>query len=247
MKVLTFFTVRGGSGKTVLSAAFASYVSYTLGKKAMVLDFDGPEYNLYNMRSRELDHLRKGGVECDESGLYIIDKVENIDSASLESFTSDIRRIKEQFDYIILDFPGSFTREDAICQLATTGIIDMVVIPVELDAISISSAKTLAQIFNETGLITLPFFNRVHGKEDPELYERLREWFEKHGVSVSESVVKNSIAMKKEMGVKGFLRSTVCFPEKEIKAKNPGIINLFEEIVRYEEREEEQEVRVPDR
>ena len=45
--VLTFFTVRGRSGKTVLSAAFASYVSYILGKRAMVLDFDGPEYNLY--------------------------------------------------------------------------------------------------------------------------------------------------------------------------------------------------------
>ena len=36
MKVLTFFTVRGGSGKTVLSAAFASYVSYILGKRTMI-------------------------------------------------------------------------------------------------------------------------------------------------------------------------------------------------------------------
>lgn len=236
MKVLTFFTVRGGSGKTVLSAAFASYVSYTLGKKAMVLDFDGPEYNLYNMRSRELDHIRKGGVEWDESGLYIVDKVENTDSESLDRFAASIMRIKEQFDYIILDFPGSFSKDDAICHLATAGVIDMVVIPVELDAISICSAKTLSQIFEETGLKTLPFFNRVHGKEDPALYGRLCEWFERHGVRVSEAMVKNSIAMKREMGVKGFLRSTVCFPEKEIRAKNPGIINLFEEIVRYEER-----------
>ena len=236
MRVLTFFTVRGGSGKTVLSAAFASYVNYFLGKRAMVLDFDGPEYNLYNMRLRELSLMKEGDADCDKDGLYIVEKVENIDSRSLEAFASDIRKIKGEFDYIILDFPGSFTREDAICQLATTGIIDMVVIPVELDAISISSAKTLAQIFNETGLITLPFFNRVHGKEDPALYNRLREWFERHGVRVSEAMVKNSIAMKREMGTKGFLRSTVCFPEKEIRAKNPGIINLFEEIVRYEER-----------
>ena len=84
--------------------------------------------------------------------------------------------------------------------------------------------------------MTLPFFNRVHGKENPELYDRLRAWFEKHGVKVSENIVKNSLAMKKEMGVKGFLRSTVCFPEKDIREKNPGIINLFEEIIRYEER-----------
>lgn len=236
MKVLTFFTVRGGSGKTVLSAAFASYVSYILGKRAMVLDFDGPEYNLYNMRLRELRLTSEGDAECNRDELYIVEKVENTDSESLDRFAASIRRIKEQFDYIILDFPGSFSKDDAICHLATAGVIDMVVIPVELDAISICSAKTLSQIFEETGLKTLPFFNRVHGKEDPALYGRLREWFERHGVRVSEAMVKNSIAMKREMGTKGFLRSTVCFPEKEIRAKNPGIINLFEEIVRYEER-----------
>ncbi len=65
MKVLTFFTVRGGSGKTVLSAAFASYVSYIFGKRAMVLDFDGPEYNLFNMRLRELeDRARAMGADA---------------------------------------------------------------------------------------------------------------------------------------------------------------------------------------
>ena len=101
MKVLTFFTVRGGSGKTVLSAAFASYVSYILGKRAMVLDFDGPEYNLYNMRLRELSLMKEGDAECDRDGLYIVEKVENTDSDSLDRFAESIRRIKEQFDYIV--------------------------------------------------------------------------------------------------------------------------------------------------
>lgn len=60
MRVLTFFTVRGG-----------------------------PEYNLYNMRSRKPDHIRKGGIEWDESGLYFVDKVEDIDSGSVEAFASE--------------------------------------------------------------------------------------------------------------------------------------------------------------
>lgn len=46
--------------------------------------------------------------------------------------------------------------------------------------------------------------------------------------------------MKKEMGSTGYLRSTVCFPEKIIKEKNPGILSLFNEIVGYEKREKEQ-------
>ncbi len=236
MKVLTFFTVRGGSGKTVLSAAFASYVSYFLGKRAMVLDFDGPEYNLYNMRARELDYMRGNGIKFDADNLFIVDKVENRDSDSLDALSADLRYLKDEFEYVVMDFPGSFSDGDAICQLAMDGVIDLVVIPIELDAINISSSKSLALLFEENGQITLPFFNRVHGKENPELYERLRAWFEKHGVRVSGNIVKNSLAMKKEIGVKGFLRSTVCFPEKDIREKNPGIINLFEEIVRYEER-----------
>lgn len=236
MKVVTFFTVRGGSGKTVLSAAFASYARYILGKRVMVLDFDGPEYNLYNMRARELDYIKGNGIEFYANDLYIVDKVENRDNESLDILSANLRYLKDEFEYVVMDFPGSFADGDAICQLAMDGVIDLVVIPIELDAINISSAKSLALLFEENGQMTLPFFNRVHGKENPELYDRLRAWFEKHGVKVSENIVKNSLAMKKEMGVKGFLRSTVCFPEKDIREKNPGIINLFEEIIRYEER-----------
>ena len=35
------FKAPTGSGKTVLSAAFASYIRYTLGLRVLVLDFDG--------------------------------------------------------------------------------------------------------------------------------------------------------------------------------------------------------------
>ena len=243
MKVLTFYTVRGGSGKTVLSAAFASYIRYTLGLRVLVLDFDGPEYNLYNMRARELDYMRGNGIKFDADDLYIVDKVENREIDSLEALSANLNYLKNEFDFVVMDFPGSFADGDAVCQLAMDGVIDLVVIPVELDAINISSSKSLALLFQENGQMTLPFFNRVHGKENPELYERLRMWFGKHGVRVSENIVKNSLSMKKEMGVKGFLRSTVCFPEKDIREKNPGIINLFEEIVGYEENEDFQKTK----
>ena len=65
MKVLTFFTVRGGSGKTVI-----------------VLDFDGPEYNLYNMRARELDYMRGNGIKSD---------------------AADLRYLKDEFEYVVMD------------------------------------------------------------------------------------------------------------------------------------------------
>ena len=130
MKVLTFFTVRGGSGKTVLSAAFASYIRYTLGLRVLVLDFDGPEYNLYNMRARELDYMRGNGIKFDADDLYIVDKVENREIDSLEALSANLNYLKNEFDFVVMDFPGSFADGDAVCQLAMDGVIDLVVIPV---------------------------------------------------------------------------------------------------------------------
>ena len=101
MKVLTFFTVRGGSGKTVI-----------------VLDFDGPEYNLYNMRARELDYMRGNGIKFDANDLFIVDKVENRDSDSLDALSADLRYLKDEFEYVVMDFPGSFSDGDAINSLA---------------------------------------------------------------------------------------------------------------------------------
>ena len=71
MKVLTFFTVRGGSGKTVLSAAFASYVSYILGKRAMVLDFDDKEDAIYADEDKTdiLSQREKEIIICIAKGL----------------------------------------------------------------------------------------------------------------------------------------------------------------------------------
>ena len=71
MKVLTFFTVRDGSGKTVLSAAFASYVSYILGKRAMVLDFDDKEDAIYADEDKTdiLSQREKEIIICIAKGL----------------------------------------------------------------------------------------------------------------------------------------------------------------------------------
>lgn len=173
------------------------------------------------MRKRELGLLAEGGNAVDESHLYMVDEVERSDEESIYGIAENIRSLEGQVDYVVMDFPGSFAANDAVCLLAMEHVIDFIVIPVELDGINIASSKTLGRIFQENGQRTLLFFNRVHGKEKPELYAELRRWFGQNGIVVSDNVVKNSIAMKKELGAQGYLRSTVCFPEKDILDKNP--------------------------
>ena len=81
-------------------------------------------------------------------------------------------------------FKGSFKKGDPVCVLAETGLIDMVVMPVEIDPIIITSMKSLSTILQEAGMDTLLFFNRVHGKEKPGLYDALKEWFTGRGCKI---------------------------------------------------------------
>lgn len=240
MTVLSFFSAKGGTGKTTFNMLFASFLQYKLGKQILVLDFDRPEYNFSYTRKREMAILDKECKDYNANSFYPVEEVEALNETEIIIIADMMKDVSGEVDYIIMDFPGSFSDSDAVCILAMKQAIDIIVIPVELDGMNIASSKALAQIFQECGQKTLLFFNRVHGKEKTELYDELRAWFNENDIAISSNMIKNSLSMKKEMGTTGYLRSTTCFPEKLIKEKNPGILNLFNEIVGYGEREMEQ-------
>ena len=54
MQVITFFSAKGGTCKTTMNMMFASFLKYHLGKRVLLLDFDSPEFNLSNVRRRDL-------------------------------------------------------------------------------------------------------------------------------------------------------------------------------------------------
>lgn len=231
MKVISFFTAKGGTGKTTFNMLFASYLHYVLGKRVMVLDMDSPEYSLSFSREREIAYLLEHELPCVKESFYPVERVHDLSEDHIRQVAKSIEQLRDQLDYLILDFKGSFKKGDPVCVLAETGLIDMVVMPVEIDPIIITSMKSLSTILQEAGMDTLLFFNRVHGKEKPGLYDALQEWFTGRGCKVSPHRVKGNIAMKREQGDGSFFRSTVCFPQAAIQKNNPAIIGLFEEIV----------------
>lgn len=44
MFVLSFFSAKGGTGKTTFNMLMASYLKYSLGRRVLLLDADPPEY-----------------------------------------------------------------------------------------------------------------------------------------------------------------------------------------------------------
>ena len=240
MIVVSFFSAKGGTGKTTFNMSMASFLKYHLGKAVIVLDADTPEYNLYNSRVRELDYKRKNGG-IDESALYPVWKVLDVTPEGIESLAGKLDALRGSVDYVLIDFPGSCVKDDAIWTFARRGVLDLVVIPVDMDPMVLASALQLAEIFSHTGQKVLLFFNKVHGKIPSEKYDAVAELFRSRGFRISECRIKNALAMSRDAeSGSNYLRSTICFPEKTVRDLNPQLIDLFKEVIGYEEREKTQ-------
>ena len=240
MIVVSFFSAKGGTGKTTFNMSMASFLKYHLGKAVIVLDADTPEYNLYNSRVRELDYKRKNGG-IDESALYPVWKVLDVTPEGIESLAGKLDALRGSVDYVLIDFPGSCVKDDAIWTFARRGVLDLVVIPVDMDPMVLASALQLAEIFTHVGQKVLLFFNKVHGKIPSEKYDAVAELFRSRGFRMSECRIKNALAMSRDAeSGSNYLRSTICFPEKTVRDLNPQLIDLFKEVIGYEEREKTQ-------
>lgn len=240
MIVVSFFSAKGGTGKTTFNMSMASFLKYHLGKAVIVLDADTPEYNLYNSRVREVDYKRKNGG-IDESALYPVWKVLDVTPEGIESLAGKLDALRGSVDYVLIDFPGSCVKDDAIWTFARRGVLDLVVIPVDMDPMVLASALQLAEIFTHTGQKVLLFFNKVHGKIPSEKYDAVAELFRSRGFRMSECRIKNALAMSRDAeSGSNYLRSTICFPEKTVRDLNPQLIDLFKEVIGYEEREKTQ-------
>lgn len=235
MRTISFFSAKGGTGKTTFNMLLASWLKYEKGLRTAVLDFDSPEFNLSYTRKRELKYLQDKGLTPDEKQLYPILEIEDYESKkSLPIVRKLMIDAAGSLDVLILDFGGSFNDGDPVLDLVQAGLIDLVVIPLEMDGMILSSGKSLASVLEQLGQKALLFFNKVHGKEKPQLYVELERWLAEDGLTVSTHRIKNTVKLRRDAdNGSNFLRSTVSFPCKEMQEINPELIQLFEEVSGY--------------
>ena len=235
MRTISFFSAKGGTGKTTFNMLLTSWLKYEKGLRAAVLDFDSPEFNLSYTRKRELKYLQDKGLTPDEKQLYPILEIEDYESRkSLQVVRNLMIDAAGNLDVLILDFGGSFNDGDPVLDLVQAGLVDLIVIPLEMDGMILSSGKSLASVLEQLGQKTLLFFNKVHGKEKPQLYVELERWLAENGLTVSTHRIKNTVKLRRDAdNGSNFLRSTVSFPCKEMQEINPELIQLFEEVSGY--------------
>ena len=234
MPVISFFSAKGGTGKSTFNMLLASYLKYVLGKRVMVLDLDAPGYNLTSTREREADGMLQADAAFDMDGLYPIRKVEDLTRSHIRVEIADLKNLEPDYDYVIIDCPGSLVQTDASFQMLAAGVFTMLAIPMDIDGMSIASSYSLGEVCKSLGQPFLLFFNKVYWQEKKDLYAQYEAFFAEGGMKVSGHRIKNSVKLRRDAdGAAAYMRSSVCFPMKEIKATVPEIIELFEEVLAY--------------
>ena len=243
MKTFTFFTPKGGCGKTTLILLLAAYLRYFLGKTVKVIDFEADKFPLMSFRKDDLAAFRHEGtplhnylkgrqvldpypIECAGKPInnYKADDVLKIARAVNE----EIR--KDEFDYLLLDFPAGYSRLTPISCLMCNHLLDGVYIPTSTEA------RLLEEDWDseETDDVVLALTDlKKKYIENPGVLDLAEQELLGYGLPCSKVRIKDFNKATEDSSVRCFVRNTLCWPDRYVKMVCPELIDLFEEIIAF--------------
>ncbi len=248
MKNLSFYNGKGGVGKTTLTLMFASWLRYKEGARVLVVDFEEPQSRIQQERDRELKFLKDDGSAlssylrrnpCDIAPYNIVRLLEpNTDYsarglAALNDKTWNyIEVTQDKYDYLLFDFPAGFHERSISYALLSTGVCDLIVIPVDTTTITACEGFNNARrlVSNEQKVVLL--WNMVTTDEiNREGYlEAVESTFKDFGFDFLPHRIKSFQRAKRDSDSNLFVRSTLCWPQKYVELACPQLIELFQNL-----------------
>lgn len=250
MKVITFFSEKGGVGKTTLTALMASYLAYDKKERVFVMDCDYPSFHFSKMREIDAAKLtpdnpafiRAVGTNVPYKIGRIAQKAQ-FTRAELDSIAEKLKAQTQGDGYFFLDLPGRFLPTDPAYHLATRGLIDLVVFPVDSDRQSRASALMVANYLRskqfrevsgkKNGQNMCILWNRETQKErsgKKDWYDAPTRSFTELGIPVVGRKVREVLIARRDPDTFGFIRSTLCWPKQNIHRAAPYLESIFDEI-----------------
>ena len=192
MKIITFFSEKGGVGKTTISVLFASFLAYYKKETVAMIDFDFPSYQLHHIRLTDESNLRdpKNAALLREAALNTPYRMipfnisGKVTQKNLEEAKAVISNLRDKKDgYVICDFPGSFRDGDILQTLAYDGLIDFITYIADSDRQSILSALNInsairRNVTKKGGQQCAVLWNRETQSERRAEKEGKRDWYE---------------------------------------------------------------------
>lgn len=248
MKTITFFSEKGGVGKSSFSMMYASWLHYKHGVSVALADFNLKisAYRRAEIRYREDLMTRKGDVEpFDLKGAWpIVDclpgKIDELrNRKTLYPYATWFERECGQgglkgHDVVLCDFPGSLSGDEFI-ELCGLGLLGLVIIPTDRDHMTLSAMVSLHQMIPNTNHRV--FINKAQTglRNIRSKYIALAAKLIESGIPLLPDMISNSDRMTNIEKVDN-IRSTFGYPDFSLpeygKARDLGTENLFIDITR---------------
>lgn len=243
MKIIAFFSEKGGVGKSTFTLMLASWLKKH-GVKVGVVDFNR---RLTEYRKDEIAVMKANGTYSDEllaSAWPLIP----VDRKFVSQFIPPVPGyamwveylIKEgelkDCDVVLADFPGAVSGKEII-QLLMYRMVNLVIVPFDRDQQAMGSALAVKNLLRQVdGCRFCGFLNMVqtaYGRKAD--YKRIAETMMKQGLPMLPDMVSFSERMKQFEKV-DMMRSTFTYPDWDNAAykgsRDLGIENLFVDIAR---------------
>ena len=249
MKTFSFFSEKGGVGKTTLTIFFASYLAYCLNKKVKVIDTEAPTFRIKEFRRTDeallkSDHpnplrnyakankLQSRRYDIDCRGCAVNMYTVNERKELVRSIQKDIN--DDEYDYELIDFPAGYSENTPISDIVKNGLLDLVYIPTSTETQERRSAFIVAKQMKSRGQDVRILWNRINPAymKCPEILDQAEMQIDSAiGVQHSKVRIKTFNKATQASDVTCFTRTTVCWPNRYIEMICPELITLFKEIV----------------
>lgn len=253
MKTISFFSEKGGVGKSSFSILYASWLRYQHGLSVGLADFNARISSYRRQEMKEREKLIRSNPDADIRQ-YDEKKAWPILNCTFEEmercrkeYSTEIPNsawLREQIidgpfqdmDVVICDFPGSLSGQEYI-EVASSRLLSLVVIPTEKEPQTLDATITLSRMNGKMNQPYVIFLNRANLglRNIRDKYYNLVPLLAKQNYPILPDIVVNSERMGTIDKV-DIIRSTFRYPDfssKEFEgARDMGIENLFIDITR---------------
>lgn len=251
MKTITFFSEKGGVGKSSLSMMFASVLNYKYGRKVALVDFNHRivKYRRTEIKNR-LNYIKNNPntdvKQFDVEKAWPIFEVVEAEARALKQngyvqpYAEWFRRLvkKEdlgQYDIVVCDYPGAISEHGAFLDMLQHKQLGIVVIPTEKDEMTLDSTLRLHSLLKDYNHCCFINKAQLGLKNYRNAYLTLGTKLMKLGIPMLPDIITYSERMTTIDKV-DIIRSTFGFPDfskpEYAAVSDLGLENLFIDITR---------------